>query len=240
RRSAGTSYEALKKQYNLLYGIDYLEKQNETLQRIEKSLLELANQRREIQKSLNEVQAKIRDTRNLIDKTPRNSDNYMDLFTKEHQLIKTEYSLADSLKFEEEKEREMLSLFSENIRKSHQIDLVRQSRQKLLSFVYSIFGGIFGFGLNAYFNRYKNAFFTHEIDRIKDQHEVTLAELETVSGKLDDILELQVSAQAALAKLQQTPKQQKQQQQQQQQSSSSSYYLSYLAWPFVKAYRLFV
>lgn len=96
--------------------------------------------------------------------------------------------------------------------------------------------------MQAYFNRYKNAFFTHEIDRIKDQHEVTLAELETVSGKLDDILELQVSAQAALAKLQQTPKQQKQQQQQQQQSSSSSstYYLSYLAWPFVKAYRLFV
>lgn len=81
----------------------------------------MANQRREIQKSLNEVQAKIRDTRNLIDKTPRNSDNYMDLFTKEHQLIKTEYSLADSLKFEEEKEREMLSLFSENIRKSHQV-----------------------------------------------------------------------------------------------------------------------
>ncbi len=29
-----TSYEALKKQYNLLYGIDYLEKQNETLQRV--------------------------------------------------------------------------------------------------------------------------------------------------------------------------------------------------------------
>lgn len=28
------SYEALKKQYNLLYGIDYLEKQNETLQRV--------------------------------------------------------------------------------------------------------------------------------------------------------------------------------------------------------------
>lgn len=45
----------------------------------------------------------------------------MDLFTKEHKLIKTEYELADSLKFEEEKEREMLSLFSENIRKSHQV-----------------------------------------------------------------------------------------------------------------------
>ena len=28
------AYEALKKQYNLLYGIDYLEKQNETLQRV--------------------------------------------------------------------------------------------------------------------------------------------------------------------------------------------------------------
>lgn len=28
------TYEALKKQYNLLYGIDYLEKQNETLQRV--------------------------------------------------------------------------------------------------------------------------------------------------------------------------------------------------------------
>lgn len=47
----------------------------------------------------------------------------MDLFTKEHKLIKTEYELADSLKFEEEKEREMLSLFSENIRKSHQVRL---------------------------------------------------------------------------------------------------------------------
>ena len=45
----------------------------------------------------------------------------MVLFTNEHNLIKKEFDLINNLKFEEEKEREMLSLFSENIRKSHQV-----------------------------------------------------------------------------------------------------------------------
>ena len=45
----------------------------------------------------------------------------MVLFTTEHNLIKKEYELTTRLKFEEEKEREMLSIFSENIRKAHQV-----------------------------------------------------------------------------------------------------------------------
>lgn len=56
-----------------------------------------------------------------IDKTPRNSDNYMTLFTNEHNLIKKEYDLVTILKLEEEREKEFIRIFSEKIRQSYQV-----------------------------------------------------------------------------------------------------------------------
>ena len=86
-----------------------------------------------------------------------------------------------------------------------------------------------GFFLNAYLNQYKNEFFVKEIDRIKDQHVLTLEQLKQVDAKLNEILEFEQQKKVESVE---TPSINQLQ-------TSYLSYLSFVAYPFVKVYRLF-
>lgn len=60
----------------------------------------------------------------LIDSTTRSDESYLQLITKEHQLIKNEMLMVNSLRSLEETERDLFTKFSQKLRDAHEVKLI--------------------------------------------------------------------------------------------------------------------
>lgn len=49
----------------------------------------------------------------------RSDESYLDLITNEHKMIRNELELLDSLRSQEEVERELFSSYSQRVREAH-------------------------------------------------------------------------------------------------------------------------
>ncbi|KAI2808673.1 Coiled-coil domain-containing protein 51 [Blomia tropicalis] len=96
---------------------------------VKKSLIEAADHRKEIQADLFHLQEKIRESRYLLDQTPRDSDNFITLFTSQHNLTKKEDEFRVMLQNEIDKENKLFSVYSENTRKLHEVHWIRYANQ---------------------------------------------------------------------------------------------------------------
>lgn len=57
----------------------------------------------------------------FVEKTSHSDEKYVQLFVKVHDLNKIETELLNRLKTEEERERQLLTFYLENVRKSFQV-----------------------------------------------------------------------------------------------------------------------
>lgn len=105
-------------------------------------MIEAADHRKEIQADLFHLQEKIRESRYLlgnvykcknilivifiinVDQTPRDSDNFITLFTSQHNLTKKEDEFRVMLQNEIDKENKLFSVYSENTRKLHEVQYI--------------------------------------------------------------------------------------------------------------------
>ena len=113
------------------------------INQVKKSLIEAADHRKEIQADLFHLQEKIRESRYLlgnvykcknivlivififnVDQTPRDSDNFITLFTSQHNLTKKEDEFRVMLQNEIDKENKLFSVYSENTRKLHEVQYI--------------------------------------------------------------------------------------------------------------------
>lgn len=67
------------------------------------------------------LQEELKRLRQKLDSTNRADENYLNLLTEEHKLIKNEVYLIDALRKSEEEEREKFTYFSNRLRESQDV-----------------------------------------------------------------------------------------------------------------------
>ena len=96
----------------------------------EKQFIISQDNRRETQRTINEVQQKIKSLHSEIERTYRGEDKYLELVTLEHQVLKEEKALMDTLVVQEREEREAFSRLSRAVRDSHESERAQAEKTK--------------------------------------------------------------------------------------------------------------
>ena len=117
----------------------------------EKLFVTVQDNRRETQRLINEVQVKIKSLHTELERTARGEDKYLELVTREHQVLKEERQLTEELTLVEREEREAFSRLSRAVRDSHESERAQAEKTKYWSVIGSVIGtclGILGTTIN--------------------------------------------------------------------------------------------
>ncbi|KAI1301657.1 hypothetical protein HDE_02767 [Halotydeus destructor] len=144
RSSAGSSYRQLYDRYEDFLGIKEVKLSQRSVLTSESEFAEASKQRREMQEKLIDLQDDLKTVRVKLESTHRGDENYLNLITKEHNMIKSELTVLKDLRRKEETERECFSSFSRKLRDAHEYERLRQEKSKYLSLVGSVVGAFLG------------------------------------------------------------------------------------------------
>jgi hypothetical protein len=117
---------------------------SEPRQQAEKRFITSQTQRRTYADDLIRTQVNVSDLRVEMEKFSRSDDKYLELFQKEHQLIKKEKVIQHQLQQHEDEERELFSSFQLALRESQEKEKMRIERTKYWSVIGSILGALMG------------------------------------------------------------------------------------------------
>lgn len=116
--------------YDRIFGIaEIRDIQNRVLE-AESVFVDITQKRKSCQEKIENLKETIKNIRDKLEITPRQSDNYLRLITEEHKLLREQ--LGIDLELSQYKEREQLSLdnLSKLLRQSHELERLRQERSK--------------------------------------------------------------------------------------------------------------
>lgn len=121
--------------YEKLVGLsDTRQIQNEVL-KAERMFLETRKEKRVSQDKVDLLKDQIKDLWDKLESTPRSSDRYIELRTKEHNLVREQALLDTNLKRLKDKEQATLDDLSSLLRRSHEQERLRQDRSKMITFL---------------------------------------------------------------------------------------------------------
>lgn len=102
------------------------------------------SERRAYSDRLMKIQSDLTSIRLEMEKFPRSDDRYLELFQKEHNLIKEEKLVQHQLKQHENQERQLFASFQLALRQSQEKEKMRVERTKYWSLIGSIVGTLLG------------------------------------------------------------------------------------------------
>ncbi|XP_054159545.1 mitochondrial potassium channel-like [Oppia nitens] len=142
--------------YEDFIGVKEVRKTQEAVLKSESEFVGSTKARRDVQNQMIGLQEQLKQIRQKLDSTHRSDESYLTLITREHQFIKEEIQLLETLRRLEETERQLFSQFSNKLREAHEVERVRQEKTKYLSMLGTIIGaclGIIATSVNHAFKR---------------------------------------------------------------------------------------
>ncbi len=94
--------------------------------------------RRELNQELLDVQTRLRQLRDEMDRLSRTDSRFLQLFTEEHSVLKREVALMNEYKLKENEERDLFFFLSTSLRDSQEKERARVERIKYLQLGLSI------------------------------------------------------------------------------------------------------
>lgn len=125
----------LNQRYESIVGIsDIRQMQNQVLN-AEAEFLETTAMRKECQDKIDSLKTRIKELWDKLESTPRSSENYIDLRTSEHKLMREQMLLDVQLKQLKDKEQSSFDSLSRLLRRSHELERLQQERSKSLQII---------------------------------------------------------------------------------------------------------
>lgn len=140
--------------YEDFVGLTEVRAAQESVTKAEAAYRKTQEKRRTAQQKLTEVQNKIKALAIEIEKAKRGTDAYLELVTKENEIIKEEKEYLENQAQLEETEKNFFALFSSAVRESHEKERARAERMKYWGIMGSVIGavvGILGTSVNNYY-----------------------------------------------------------------------------------------
>lgn len=141
----------MMKRYEDFVGLTDVKNAQVRVQKTEKLFVKSQDDRRETQRLINEVQAKIKNLHTELERTHRGEDKYLELVTLEHTVLREERTYIEQLSLQERNEREAFSRLSRAVRDSHESERAQAEKTKYWAVLGSIIGtslGVLGTTIN--------------------------------------------------------------------------------------------
>ncbi len=132
------------KRYENFVGLTEVKAAQALVVREEKLFIQSQEQRRTAQTELSEVQSQLKALHTELERTHRGEDKYLELITEEHQIIKSETAIVESIRALERQEREQFSRLSNAVRDSHEKERAQAEKTKYWSVIGSVIGTCLG------------------------------------------------------------------------------------------------
>lgn len=132
-------------QYERIFGIDEIRQMQDNVLEAESQFVKITQLRKSCQDKIENYKESIKNIRDKLDITPRQSDNYLKLITQEHSLLREQLSHDAQLSQLKDKEQWSLDNLSKLLRHSHELERLRQERAKywqIISLGLSVVGGV--------------------------------------------------------------------------------------------------
>lgn len=168
--------------YEDLIGVKEVKKSQFVVLQAEAEFIESSKARRIVQADLSAVQEQLKSLRQKLDSMSRGDEAYLDLITKEHQLLKKERLAIDELRRKEDTERDLFSIFSRSLRECQETEKVRQEKTKYLSLMGSLVGALLGILGTSINHAMKNK----EMKKILEAIEASYANQEELVKRLQE------------------------------------------------------
>lgn len=124
--------------YEEIFGIAGLRRNQEDVIKAEEEYVNATKRRKQAQFQVERLHQNIRELKSKIDATPRTTDTFLDLITREHKLVKEEFTLVENLHKLQEHEEDSFDNFSKLLRRSHKLEIARLDKTRYLGFVCSL------------------------------------------------------------------------------------------------------
>jgi chromosome segregation ATPase len=132
-------------QYERVFGIAEIREMQARVLDAESEFVEVTQKRKICQDKIEHYKDEIKGIRDKLEMTPRQSDNYLKLITKEHTLLREQMALDVQLTQFKEREQFLLDNLSKLLRQSHELERLRQERAKywqIISIALSLAGSV--------------------------------------------------------------------------------------------------
>ncbi|XP_067133843.1 mitochondrial potassium channel-like [Centruroides vittatus] len=162
------------KSYEDFIGLTEMKETQLKVIQAEEKFMETQEKRREKQQFIQQIQLKLKDIHNELNKTSRGEDNYLNLITQEHAIIREEKGLLEEFKNLEKAEREYFSALSLAVRSSHEKERAQAERTKYWSIIGSICGAVIGIIGTSINNRMRMKELRGLVSEASDQNKLHL------------------------------------------------------------------
>ncbi|XP_071960425.1 mitochondrial potassium channel-like [Antedon mediterranea] len=130
--------------YENFMGIREVKASQEKVSEAENYYIEARSHVKNANIEVNEIQAKLKDIRRKLDRTPRDDPRFLEIATEEHQLLQIEKKVKDWWNQVDIKERDALDAFSAAFRESKEKQQMQEDRVKYWSLMFSLIGTCIG------------------------------------------------------------------------------------------------
>ncbi|CAI5449442.1 unnamed protein product [Caenorhabditis angaria] len=139
-----TKFWSIVDQYEDFIGVKAVREAQDEVMKWEQKLSAAQMLRREKQAEINNIQSRLKEIHFDLDRTSRGEDQYLQLLTEEHQIIKKERELLASFEGMETAERETFHQLSNRVRTSHEKERERVEKTKWWGVSASLIGALLG------------------------------------------------------------------------------------------------